>query len=173
VAVPAGDYRVACSFDLSPLLGKVEGDFAVRIETPPPDLLERYLASLSSPDAGARREAVRELAWFGRDADRVVPALLAFHERASKDERVQALWSLMGESFREEMAKHPEAMLRVIEAREDRVPGEIDAAAFILAETAPWDERVERALAALPPGEGITVDGVRRELHRYRSRHAR
>ena len=170
---PRGDYRVACSFDLLPLIGKVEGEVAVRIETPPPDLLEHYLAGLSSPEASARREALAELAWFGSDARRIIPALLPLLERGTEDERIRILFILKSPVFREAMARQPGPLLAILEAPQGRSRVELDAAAFVLAETAPWDERVEKALATLPTGEGLTVDGVRRELHRYRSRHAR
>ncbi|MCU0724566.1 MAG: hypothetical protein MUE73_02065 [Planctomycetes bacterium] len=169
--MPAGDYRVACSLVLPTLLGKIEGDAAVRIETPPPDLLDRHLTDLSSPEAAVRRRAVRELAWFGRDGTRIVPALLAHHDRAAENERLDVLWTLA--SFPGELAPHRESFLRILEEPAGRLRAELDLAAHLLAETAPWDERVERALATLPVVPGRTLDGVRVELRRYRLRHGR
>ncbi len=141
VAVPTDDYRVACTVDLAPLFAPVEGEATVRIEQPPPDILDRRLGELASADLAARRQAAEDLRYFTAEAGRVVPALVA----AARDPQTAepALRSLC--SF-PESGQRPQIFLAVLFSR-DRytVPARLDAL-WALAAFAPRRADVEFAL---------------------------
>jgi hypothetical protein len=57
-AVPAGEYEVTFSLDLSPLFENFDLSEIVRLSPPPPDAIDRQIENLSSDDPEARRRAV-------------------------------------------------------------------------------------------------------------------
>ena len=143
VAVPSGEYILDSSVDLSPLFEKIAVKNTVRIDQPPPDILERRLAELESDDGDVRNEAAMDLAYFEGEAARVFPALLAHLEDPVQSVRVNAL-EAMGH-YSEQLGKHSKVFLKLLGDEEKELYMRSVVAEY-LGRHAPLSEEVEKAL---------------------------
>ncbi|MBI4879629.1 MAG: HEAT repeat domain-containing protein [Planctomycetes bacterium] len=145
MAEPSGEYQVDLSVDLSPIYGKIEDRQTIAISRPPADILERRLAECASDDAAARRRAAQDLAYFKDDGERVFPALIRCLDDADEGVRSAAVYS-MGR-YPEQIAEHPEAMIRVL--GDERLDASRRGyAAYLLSEHGPLTEPARAALSA-------------------------
>jgi hypothetical protein len=152
--------------DLAPLFAPVAGEATVRVEWPPPDILDRRLAELGSPDLPVRRRATEDLQYFTAEPGRVVPALVAVvRDPQTADLALRSLRSFP------ESGQRPQVFLAVLFSR-DRysIQARLDAL-WTLANFAPRRADVEFALRAVgreesPDLRRSAADALRAYLER-------
>ncbi len=151
VAEPSGEYQLDLSLDLSPIYGTIEDRQTVTVSQPPADILDRRLAECASDDAATRMFAVRDLAYFRENGDRVFPALARCLDDADGSVREAVVYS-MGR-FPEQIAQHSEAVMRALgDASMDA--SRRGYAAYLLSEHGPLTEQVSEALTAAAEAVG-------------------
>jgi len=146
VAVPSGTYDARVELDLGPL-GRFERDLSLAITAPPADVLARRLRQLESEDPAERLAAVCDLAWFERDADRVVPAIVRCLSDPDRDIRQGALGAFF--AFPEAAYRHRDRILALVRGGPDVHLDTRQTAAILAANLTPYAQDVEAALKAL------------------------
>jgi hypothetical protein len=166
--VPAGEYRLAVSLDLSPLFGAVNAETDISVTPPPADILSRRIAELKASDVATRRNALLDLRWFPQEGARVAPAVLAVLDEPDDSIRSAALNTLG--SFPKEAAAASDRILALlsVEGAADYVR---QSAARLLSRVAPPSKEVEEALAkAVASAEGNARLNYESALASYRRR---
>lgn len=154
--MPAGEYEVTFSVDLSPLFGDLVFTETIELTPPPPDAIDRRIEDLSSDDPELRRKAVQELPYFSFHRQRVGWALAACLTDPDGVVRRLALASL--QSFPDRAADHADTILHILEEKSGRVSGERTNAALLVSRTTPPSDR---ALAALEKALGESTERER------------
>ena len=167
VSVPPGEYLVRATIDLAPIHERLTIIEKIRIESPPANLPDRWLAHLESSDANVRRKAIRELSRFPGEGARIRPALLTATKDPDIGVRVGALQAFL--RIPEQAALHWAEFL-AIARNDDTMPVERVAAAWLLAHTSPEDREVEVLLRKLTRADGQIRHHYEGLLTTYRER---
>jgi hypothetical protein len=166
--VPAGEYRLAVSLDLSPVFGIVKAETVLSVSPPPADILTRRLEELGSPDIVVRRTALLDLRYFPKDGARVGPALLAALD--DPDGSIRSLAVSVLNAFPKEAAAATDRLLAILASKE-AASHERQNVAFLLARVAPPSKEVETALVkAVEAAEEILRANFENALANYRRR---
>ncbi len=170
MAVPAGEYEIRASLDLTPLFGVLTCANPVSVYEVPADILERRLAELGSENAALRRNALIDLRNFRDDGDVVVPAVLKLVSDA--DESIRGLALSVLQSFPKQAVGVIDVVLPILESKTVSTY-ERSSAGWIVARFAPASERAEKALAAaLEAAEENYRPQYENMLKQYRTRTA-
>lgn len=169
--MPAGQYDLEASIDLSPVLGKIVQLGTVDLVIPSEKILEERLTQLTSEDVNVRRAALIDLRNFREDGEAVFPKLMVCLDDEDSNIRMLTLSVMM--AYPTQAAEHVDTFIEILLGDESVGLSEKSNAASLLAYYVPVSEKVGAALEkAYAAADDNLKLRMKRAVERYRQRAA-